>query len=322
MKLAILLGLKLNTNRSPLVSIVIPTYNAQDWIVGLLESVVKQSYRNIEVIIINDGSTDSSLDLVTQFAKSVIDISVHVITQKNSGVSAARNEGVRYATGDLLTFVDSDDIWFSRKIEYQVNEIVESGISAVACSYGIFRDIDSRVLEIVHPDWSYGGVRNWLLLRSYGGLLSSTLMVTRDVFNKAGPFRTDLSLSADIEFAWRLLRITPVKLISEPLVGYRLRPNQMHKQPELLLSEAQRMIKIISLLQVNKFQRIFLSNLNLRLFLYCLQDKRLISGTSFLFSALKINCWEVVSTLISISSKRAMRKIKNSEKKSFFLSNP
>ena len=322
MKLSILLGLNLNTNKNPLVSIVIPTYNSQDWIVGLLESVVNQSYRNIEVILINDGSTDSSLDLVTQFAKSVTDVRVQVITQKNSGVSAARNEGVRYATGELLAFVDSDDIWFSRKIEYQVNKIVEEGISAVACSYGIFRDIDSRVIEVVHPDWSYGGVRNWLLLRSYGGLLSSTLMVSRDVFYKAGPFRTDLSLSADIEFAWRLLHVTPVKLIDEPLVGYRLRPNQMHKQSELLLNESQRMIKIIRLLQVNKFQRIFLSNLNLRLFLYCLQDKRPFSGTSFLFNALKINCWEVVSTLTRITSKRIMRKIKNSEKKSFFLSNP
>ena len=306
----------------PLVSIVIPTYNAQDWIIGLLESVVNQTYRNIEVIIVNDGSTDSSLELISNFVMNFSDFKVHVITQENSGVSAARNEGVRNAQGDLLAFVDSDDIWFNKKIEYQVNAIFELGISAVACSYGIFNDKDSRVLDVVHPDWSYNGVRNWLLLRSYGGLLSSSLMVTKDVFIQSGPFRTDLSLSADIEFAWRLLRITPVTLIREPLVGYRLRPNQMHKQPELFLSEAQRMIEIVSLLHTSKFRRIFLSNLNLRLSLYSFQDKRFASGAIFFYKALKINFWEVASTLTRIISKRVRRRFKFSEKKSLFLANP
>lgn len=312
----------MNTDKSPLVSVVIPMFNAEDWIVGLLESIVNQSYRNIEVILVNDGSTDSSAEIVSKFSKQENGIEIRVVSQENSGVSEARNEGVRNSLGALIAFVDSDDIWLSEKIERQVREILASSAAAVACSYAIFRDSDLEVLDVVHPDWSLRGVRNWLLFRSYGGLLSSTLLIRKEAFYQAGPFRGDLSLSADIEFAWRLLKVTSVILIDEPLVGYRLRPNQMHKLSELLLSESQRMVKIIDLLQGRKFRHIFLSNLNLRLFLYRVQDRELASSLSFLLKALRINSWEVFITIIRIISKRILRRLRFSEKNSFLLPHP
>ena len=169
----------MNSIRNPLVSIVIPMFNAEDWIVGLLTSVANQSYQNIEILLVNDGSTDSSMDLVATFSRENPGTNLHIISQENAGVSSARNEGVRNSNGEFIAFVDSDDLWLSEKIENQVREIVESNISAVACSYAIFDDVNLTVLDIVHPDWSPRGVRNWLLFRSYGGLLSSSLMVTR-----------------------------------------------------------------------------------------------------------------------------------------------
>lgn len=312
----------MNTDKNPLVSVVIPMYNAQDWIVGLLESILNQTYRNIEIILVNDGSTDASADIVSMFSSRNSEIELRVILQPNSGVSEARNEGVRHASGELLAFVDSDDIWMAGKIERQVREIVRTNASAVSCSYAIFRDSDLVVLDVVHPVWSLEGVRNWLLFRSYGGLLSSTLMLKKDVFYRAGPFRTDLSLSADIEFAWRLLKVTPVIEIDDPLVGYRLRPNQMHKLPDLLLSESQRMIEIVDVLKIIKFQRIYFSNLNLRLFLYRVQDRDIRTGLKYIIRALRTNPWEVFRTILRISTQRVRRKLKFFEKKSFFLPFP
>lgn len=312
----------MNTNKNPLVSVVIPMYNAEDWIVGLLESILSQTYQNIEIILVNDGSTDASADIVSMFSRRNSEIELRVILQQNSGVSEARNEGVRQSSGELLAFVDSDDIWMAGKIERQVREIVGSNAAAVSCSYAIFRDSDLVVLDVVHPVWSLEGVRNWLLFRSYGGLLSSTLMLKKEVFYRAGPFRTDLSLSADIEFAWRLLKVTPVIEIDDPLVAYRLRPNQMHKLPDLLLSESQRMIEIVDVLKIIKFQRIFFSNLNLRLFLYRAQDRDLGLGLRYLMRALRTNPWEVIRTILRISTQRVRRKLKFFEKKSFFLPLP
>ena len=297
-------------------------FNAQEWIVGLLHSILNQSYQNIEVILVNDGSTDESLALVEKFSKDLGEIRIRVVNQENCGVSEARNEGVRNSSGELLAFVDSDDVWIREKIERQVNEMNELGIAASACSYAIFRDSDLEILDVVHPDWSTHGVRNWLLFRSYGGLLSSTLMLRREIFFQTGPFRIDLSLSADIDFAWRLLGVTQVKLIREPLVGYRLRPNQMHKIPDLLVSESKRMINNVSLLQSNKFARIFQANLNLRLFLYRAQDRDFWDGIQFLFKAIRFNSLEVFVTTLRIFSRRILRKFKYVEKKSFFLPKP
>ncbi len=309
-------------DKYPLISVVIPMYNAQEWIVGLLESILRQTYRNIEIILVNDGSTDASAEIVSQFSERNAGIELRVVLQKNSGVSEARNEGVSRSSGELLAFVDSDDVWMPEKIELQVRELIRQNASAVSSSYAIFRDSDSQVLDVVHPFWSVRGVRNWLLFRSYGGLLSSTLLLTKEAFYQTGPFRTDLSLSADIEFAWRLLKVTPVVSMDEPLVGYRLRPNQMHKQPDLLLSESQRMIDIVDILKVAKFRRIYLSNLNLRLFLYRVQDRDLRSGGSFLVRALRMNPWEVFRTILRICVLRIRRRLKFVEKKSFRLPFP
>lgn len=306
----------------PLVSVVIPMYNAQEWIGGLLESILRQTYRNIEIILVNDGSTDASAEIASRFSKRNTGIEMRIILQKNSGVSEARNEGVRQSSGELLAFVDSDDVWVPEKIELQVREIIRQNASAVSSSYAIFRDSDSQVLDVVHPLWSVKGVRNWLLFRSYGGLLSSTLLLTKETFDQAGPFRTDLSLSADIEFAWRLLKVAPVVSMDESLVGYRLRPNQMHKLPDLLLSESQRMIEIVDVLKVAKYQRIYLSNLNLRLFLYRVQDGDLRSGWSFLVKALRTNPWEVFRTILRICILRVRRRLKFIEKKSLRLPLP
>ena len=153
-------------------------------------------------------------------------------------------------------------------------------------------------------------------------LLKMLVEWTKEAFNRTGPFNIELSLSADIEFAWRLLKVTPVKLIKNPLVGYRLRPNQMHRLPTLLLTEAQRMLVLVDLLQRNRYRRIFLANLNLRLFLYRAQNRDLRKGMAFLLVAFRCNIFEVIFTMLRILSKRVLRRLKYSEKKLFSLPNP
>lgn len=306
----------------PLVSVIIPIYNSQDWIEGLLKSILNQSYENIELIVIDDGSDDNSLEIISRCLNDSIEIKTQIVTQANSGVSLSRNLGAKLSSGEFLAFVDSDDIWLPEKLEKQVLTLLHSGSAAVSCSYAIFRDSSLEVIDVVHPDWSINGVRDWLLFRTYGGLLSSTLLIKREMFFRVGPFRDNLSLSADIEFAWRLLAITQVRLLKEPLVGYRIRPNQMHKIPNLLLSEAQRMLGIVDILKSRKFSHIYLANLNLRIFLYNLTEGRIIASLGFLFQAMRMNFFEGSITFSRIVFKRIKRKLVSKETKSIILPNP
>lgn len=95
------------TQYCPLISIIIPVFNVEQYIPQCLSSVLRQSYKNLEIICIDDGSTDSSLDILRHYQQT--DTRIRVISQTNKGVAAARNLGLNLASGELLIFIDSDD---------------------------------------------------------------------------------------------------------------------------------------------------------------------------------------------------------------------
>lgn len=115
------------------ISIIIPVYNAEDKLHRCLDSVLKQSYKDIEVIIINDGSTDGSLSICESYKSK--DNRVIIIDKKNAGVSAARNSGLRIATGKYIQFVDSDDFVNENMSERLVEKIKENDSDVVICGY-------------------------------------------------------------------------------------------------------------------------------------------------------------------------------------------
>ena len=97
------------------ISVIVPVYNSEKYIEKCIESIINQTYRNIEIIFINDGSTDESLNIIHKYKK--LDNRIKVINQSNSGVSAARNKGIKNSIGDYITFVDSDDHIDSKMID-------------------------------------------------------------------------------------------------------------------------------------------------------------------------------------------------------------
>lgn len=103
-----------------LISVVIPAYNAANTITRTIDSVYNQTYRNLEVIVVNDGSTDNTLELVTQYKESKKDINIIIIDKTNGGVSTARNAGMKVAKGDFIALLDADDFWSFNKIERQL----------------------------------------------------------------------------------------------------------------------------------------------------------------------------------------------------------
>jgi glycosyltransferase involved in cell wall biosynthesis len=107
-------------NSSPLVSVVIPMYNSEKTIENTLRSVSTQTYTHIEVIVIDDGSTDSSASLVEQFAVQNPQMDIQLIRKANGGVSTARNAGMKQSKGDFIALLDSDDEWLPKKLEIQI----------------------------------------------------------------------------------------------------------------------------------------------------------------------------------------------------------
>ena len=118
----------------PLISIVLPLYNAEKYIEETLISILNQTYQNFELLIINDASTDKSLDIVKEYSEKYSNIKI-VNLRENSGVSNARNTGIANSKGEYVAFIDSDDIWKENKLELQIEYMIKNDILFSFTSY-------------------------------------------------------------------------------------------------------------------------------------------------------------------------------------------
>jgi glycosyltransferase involved in cell wall biosynthesis len=133
-------SLTIDSPQSKLVSIVVPVYNAEQYVAETLKSVLAQTYQNFEVIIVDDGGTDRSLEICRQFTDSRIKI-VH---QSNRGLPGARNTGIRHAQGDYITLLDADDLWVPEKLEKHVKHLNASPQVGISFSYSAFIDDNGK----------------------------------------------------------------------------------------------------------------------------------------------------------------------------------
>lgn len=127
----------------PLVSIIVPVYNSEETLARCINSILDQQYRNIEVILVNDGSTDNSLNICREFAET--DSRIIVIDKENTGVSDTRNRGIAQATGKYLHFVDSDDWIAENAVKVLVDRMQETGCDLVIS--GFYRVINGKKSE-------------------------------------------------------------------------------------------------------------------------------------------------------------------------------
>jgi teichuronic acid biosynthesis glycosyltransferase TuaG len=133
---------------SKLVSIITPTFNSEKFISETIQSVQKQSYRNWEMLLVDDGSTDKTVEIIQQFIED--DHRIHLFRLvKNSGASKARNEAIKKVQGDYMTFLDADDIWFPDFIQNSISKIENTGINFVFSSY----KRSNENLEFVYSDF-------------------------------------------------------------------------------------------------------------------------------------------------------------------------
>ena len=217
-------------------------HNSEKWIRETLVSVCLQDYTNLEIILINDGSNDSSLEVAEKVLHEFPSIKFKLHSIKNSGVSYARNLGIQMAEGDLIALLDSDDVWDKTKLSQQYFYLnSHPDLIAVLCDFYISQfDNEKQQLRNLRLI-SKKGVKNvgmsWLSLEGNGGLLSSTALIWTNRFKGKVLFDSELSTTADLNFFLQLTKLGGVGHLAVPLVQYRQHENQMHTNPNLLRSE-------------------------------------------------------------------------------------
>jgi glycosyltransferase involved in cell wall biosynthesis len=207
------------SSNEPIVSVIVPAYNARATICETLHSVLQQTLRDIEVIVIDDGSLD---DTLAQIA-TLNDPRLKVFSGANQGHSGARNRGLQEATGEFISFIDADDLWTIDKLEQQRLALYHHPTAGVAYSWTQCIDAAGKRLYDVPPIQFEGDVWQALLL---GNFLTSgsNILIRRSVAEAVGYFNTKLSKAEDWEYFLRLAQQTHFVLVPAYQIFYRKIP--------------------------------------------------------------------------------------------------
>lgn len=182
-----------------MISVVIPLYNKEKSIKSTIESVLAQTYVNYEIIVVDDGSTDNSVNVVNE----ILDSRIRLIKKVNGGVSSARNEGILAAKGEYIAFLDGDDLWHPLYLE-TLNQLIVDFPDATIYGIGFDKINDDTILESDNIDVKRGFVDD--VWDNYPGYWTgSSSSSSRELLIKLGMFDTRMTHGEDIDMWWRLL---------------------------------------------------------------------------------------------------------------------
>lgn len=188
----------------PLVSVVIPCYNAERWIAETLDSVLAQTYSPIEIVVVDDGSTDGSAAVVQRYEAQ----GVRLIRQENWGQTAALNRGLAAASGEVIQYLDADDLLAPDKIERQVARLEGREDAVAMAEWARFRTVPEEAEFVPGPCWQDLDPVSWLVAawcRGGGMLFPAMWLLPRAVVDAAGPWNELLTLNNDAEYFTRAL---------------------------------------------------------------------------------------------------------------------
>ena len=206
---------------TPFISVVIPAYNAAAFLPEVIQSVIDQSYSEWELLVIDDGSTDNTATLVNQYSES--DGRVRLISKENGGVSVARNLGAQLAKGELIAFLDSDDLWLKDKLSVHVDYMKShpqvgvsfSRVELIESDGSTTNKLTDNIVDTLKPQD---------LFYSNPTVTTSNLVIRKSVFQELDGFDASMQYNEDIDLLFRLAIQNHWKIdgIDQVLVQYRL----------------------------------------------------------------------------------------------------
>lgn len=224
--------------RQPLVSVIIATYNSDRYLPEALESVFDQSYRNFEIIVVDDGSTDRTRELLAGYGERI-----RVLYQSNRGPSSARNAGIRASRGPYVCFLDADDVWYEDKLLTQVDFMqCNPHIGLVFADMAEFGGEGVQTKSLLSKSIFKDEIMNWLPISGAAGKLlienfvpTSTVMIRRQSSEKAGTFDESLRASEDRELWSRIASHFEILCIPVVLGEKRLHESNASNNVEVTL---------------------------------------------------------------------------------------
>lgn len=204
-----------------------PAYNAERYISESIESVLQQSYPNIELIVINDGSNDNTASAIGHLMHAIL-----YIETENKGVSAARNLGIQKAQGDWIAFLDADDIWFANKLKKQFEQLGGCNWSFTD-SYYLGEHYKNNIKRSDLSPLFGGNIFENLLIENI--ITTSSVLVKKSIIQIAGGFDETLEALEDWKLWLGIAKEHPISYVNEPLLKYRVYPGSTSRKARKML---------------------------------------------------------------------------------------
>ncbi len=208
------------------VSVIIPAYNKAEYTRRTVESILAQTYSNIEILVVDDGSKDNTAAIMAGYKDHI-----RFIEKANGGACSARNEGIRKATGECVAFLDCDDLYCREKIEKCVNYLETNPHFGFVYTGAYFIDEhDAVVGQYDHPCSKEGHIATDLVLGNF--ICNSTVVVKKTILDKVGLFDETIFPPADWDLWLRLSQVSQAGYLREPLTKYRIVDNYIFNRLE------------------------------------------------------------------------------------------
>lgn len=232
------------------ISIILPVYNGAKYLATSIESCLNQTYRNIELIIVNDCSTDNSLQIITQYAEK--DSRIRIIdNKKNKKLPASLNIGHRVAKGELITWTSDDNVYEFDALEIMMNEILKKKVDIVYANFFLIDDKGNQVREVNLPRFE-----NII----FGNFVSCCFLYKYEVFKRNIEYNEDLFLAEDYDFWLRALLHSSYSHIEKALYHYRKHPATLTNQIAVNKDKKQLWKKSVAKMYANFFKEISKTN--------------------------------------------------------------
>lgn len=228
-------------DKTPLISVVIPCYNYGIFLPTALHSALMQTYPAKEILIIDDGSADSTKEVAKTFQE--IHKNVHYIRHpSNLGLAAARNTGVKAARGEFIAFLDADDYWLPQKLELQLQEFRRLGNPSLGVVYSGYKYTPSCIERFPSDFKNHRHFLKQLLVRNVITGSASSVLIKREVFEKVGLFNEKLEAAEDWEMWLRIARFYEFQGVKYSLVILREHSQNMSRDVKKMVTNARKVV--------------------------------------------------------------------------------
>jgi len=301
-----------------LVSVIVPVYNRAHLVAETVDSILLQTYRHLEIILINDGSSDNSLSVIKEYEKCFPE-KVRVIDQKNQGQIVARNKGIKLARGKYIAFLDSDDLWLPDKLEHQI-PLFNQGVGLVYGGVELINESGETTGFNPCDPSVQGNIYPQLLVKNR--MTGGSVVVLAEALAKVGLFDPEFKAAENWDLWLRICKEYQARLVNKPVVKYRLHQNNMSKDV-MLMQDAKRQImakhcdKHSSDKLVARYSRLAEADLFYKLGVDCFSREQFGKAIRNFLQVMKISPFyedtpiRMLRSLLGSNGNRMLRKFKN-----------